>query len=97
MTYFLFNKLGEKTAMLVSYQKKEELGTTCFYNTYIYHGLETKARPGRLFQIKKMEGHEHKRELLMKKTTAPFPGSLILNQRKKGDKKRTPKASQILT
>jgi hypothetical protein len=34
-----------------------------------------------------MEGHEQKRELLMKKTTAPFPGSLILNQRKKGDKK----------
>jgi hypothetical protein len=44
-----------------------------------------------------MEGHKHKRELLMKKTTAPFPSSLILNQRKKGDKKRTPEASQILT
>jgi hypothetical protein len=35
-----------------------------------------------------MEGHEQKRELLMKKTTAPSPCSLILNQRKKGDKKK---------
>jgi hypothetical protein len=35
-----------------------------------------------------MEGHKQKRELLMKKTTTPFPGSLILNQRKKGDKKK---------
>jgi hypothetical protein len=34
-----------------------------------------------------MEGHKQKRELLMKKTTAPFPSSIILNQRKKGDKK----------
>jgi len=35
MTYFLFNKPGEKTVMLFSYQKKEELGTACFYNTHI--------------------------------------------------------------
>jgi len=30
----------------------------------------------------KMEGHEQKMELLMKKTKAPFPGSLILSTTK---------------
>jgi hypothetical protein len=49
MTYFLFNKPGEKTAMLVSYQKKKILGRHALI-THLYHGLETKARPGRLFQ-----------------------------------------------
>jgi hypothetical protein len=95
MIYFLFNNPGE-TAMLISYKKKE-FGTTCFYNTYIYiyHGLENKADLADYFN-QKMEGHEQKRELLMKKTTTPSPGSLILNQRKKGDKKRTPEASQLL-
>jgi hypothetical protein len=97
MTYFLFNNPGEKTAMLVSYQKKEELGTACFYNTYIsWTRNQSKTWPA-LSNKKKMEGHKQKRELLMKKTTAPFPSSIILNQRKKGDKKRTPEASQILT
>jgi hypothetical protein len=85
MTYFLFNNPGE-TAMVVSY-KKEELGTACFYNTYISR-TRNQSKPSRLFQSKNMEGHEQKGELLMKKTTAPSPGSLILNQRKKGDKKK---------
>jgi len=68
MTYFLFNKPGEKTAMLVSYQKKEELGTACFYNTYIsWTRNQSKTWP--TLSIKKMEGHEQKRELLMKKRT----------------------------
>jgi hypothetical protein len=72
MAYFLFTNPGE-TAILVSY-KKEELGTTCFYNTYIYHGLETKADLAGYFKKKKsMEGHEQKRELLMKKQQPPPP------------------------
>jgi hypothetical protein len=29
--------------------------------------------------LNKMEGHEQKRVLLMKKTKAPFPGSLMLS------------------
>ena len=64
--------------MLVSY-KKEELGTTCFYNTYI---IDWKPKPDLADYFNKMEGHEQKRGLLMKKTTTPFPGSLILKTAK---------------
>jgi len=35
MTYFLFNKPGKKNCHASFIPKKEELGATCFYNTYI--------------------------------------------------------------
>jgi hypothetical protein len=44
MTYFLFTNPGE-TGILVSY-KKEELGTTCFYNTIISAAGTTAPLPG---------------------------------------------------
>jgi hypothetical protein len=63
--------------MLVSY-KKEELGTTCFYNIYIYiyiyiyHGLETKADLANYFNQKNgrtqaEKGEEKQREKEHKK------------------------------
>jgi hypothetical protein len=68
MAYFLFTTPGE-TAILVSY-KKEELETACFYNTHLSR-TRNQSRPGRLFNQKSMEGHEQKRELLMKKQQPP--------------------------
>jgi hypothetical protein len=41
-----------------------------------------KPKQDRTSYFNKMEGHEQKRELLMKKTKAPFPGSLILSTAK---------------
>jgi len=70
MAYFLFTNPGE-TAILVSY-KKEELGMACFYNTFISR-TRNQSRPGRLFNQKSMEGHEQKRELLMKKLLGLLP------------------------
>jgi hypothetical protein len=67
------------------------------FTTHIYHGLETKSDLTGYFNQKTWKDTNRKKELLMKKTTAPSPGSLILNQRKKGDKKTTPEASQLLT
>ena len=56
--------------------------------THIYHGLETKADLAGYFNKKKHGRTRTEKGAVDEETTAPSPGSLILNQQKKGNIKK---------